>query len=426
MVAPRAGLALGGPHPVAATPVPVRPRRWAGRVALLGPAFVASVAYTDPGNFVTNIQAGAGFGYLLLWCVLGASLLAMPVQYLAAKVGLVTGMSLPELCRRELSRPVAIVLWAQAELVAMCTDIAEFVGAAIGLNLLFAVPLTVAAAITAVVAFLVLGLQRRGGRRFEAAIAAAVGLVTAGFAYQTVRTRPSAAQSLYGLVPHLAGDRSLVIAVGIVGATVMPHAVYLHSGLTRDRARGASPARRLRLLAAQRADVLLALGLAGGVNMAMLAVAARLFHRSQWGELSSLAQTHAGLAHLAGGGVALTFACALFASGASSSTVGTYAGQVIMDGFTGRSVPITLRRALTMAPAVALLAAGADPTAALLDSQIVLSFGIPFALVPLVWFSARRSVMGEHANSAALTAVAVGVAAVITALDAVLVVQQVL
>lgn len=425
-MAPRGDLVSEGPRPATAGARPTRTRRAGVRLGLLGPAFVASIAYTDPGNFVTNVQAGAGYGYLLLWCVLGAGLLAMPVQYLSARLGLVTGRSLPELCRRELRRPAALVLWAQAELVAMCTDVAEFVGAAIGLNLLFGVPLPVAAAMTAVVAMAVLGLQRRGGRRFEVAIVAAVGLITAGLVYETFRARPDPGRSVAGLVPHLAGKGSLVVAVAIVGATVMPHAVYLHSGLTRDRSRAAGPAERSRLLAAQRTDVTVALGAAAVVNMAMLAVAARLFHDSPWRGLTSLTEAHDAIGHLAGGGAALVFAVALFVSGASSSTVGTYAGQVIMEGFTGRSVPIVARRIATMAPAVVLLSVGVNPTTALLDSQIALSFGIPFALVPLIWLSARRSVMGPHRNSPGLTAAAVAATVVIVGLDAVLTVQQLL
>jgi len=393
-------------------------------LAMLGPAFVAAVAYVDPGNFATNLQGGAQFGYLLLWVVLAANLMAMVIQYLSAKLGIVTDRNLPELCRERFPRPVSWGLWVQAEIMAMSTDIAEFVGAALGLNLLFGVPLFAAGILTAVIAFAVLGLQTRGYRRFELAIAALLGIIFLGFLYETLRIGPSASGSLRGLVPAFAGRDSVLLAVGIIGATVMPHVIYLHSALTKGRMPCRDDAERSRVLRFERIDVLVALGLAGIVNMAMLAVAARLFHGSGHAQVSTLQQAHAGFGQQVGGLAALAFAVALFASGASSSSVGTYAGQVVMQGFTGLRISLVVRRAVTMAPAIVVLAIGFDPTRALVDSQVLLSFGIPFALIPLVLLTGDRAVMGAHVNRRLTSAVAAALAAVITLLNAYLIYRQ--
>jgi manganese transport protein len=387
-------------------------------LAMLGPAFVASVAYVDPGNFATNIQGGARYGYLLLWVVVAANLMAMLIQYLSAKLGVVTDRNLPELCRDHYPRPVAWGLWIQAEVMAMATDVAEFIGAAIGLNLLFHVPLLPAGVITGVIAFGLLELQRRGFRKFELAITALLGLVLLGFLYETLKIGPSASGAAQGLVPHFDGPGSVYLAVGIIGATVMPHVIYLHSALTKGRTVLHSDAERERVLRFVRTDVLIALGIAGLVNMAMLAVAARLFHgRPGWSHVDTIEEAYAGFSHLAGGMAALAFAVALFASGASSSSVGTYAGQIVMSGFVNLRISIFLRRALTMVPALVVLAVGSDPTRALVASQVVLSFGIPFALVPLLLLTRRRDVMGAHANGRATNVVAALVAALITALN---------
>jgi manganese transport protein len=395
-----------------------------GALAMLGPAFVASVAYVDPGNFATNIQGGAQYGYLLLWVVLAANLMAMVVQYLSAKLGIVTGRALPELVRDRLPRPAAWGMWVQGEVVAMATDVAEFIGAALGLNLLFGVPMLSAGLITGLITFAVLGLRVRGRRRFEVAIIALLGFVTAGFLYETLRLGPSVPGSLHGLVPGLDGAGSLYLAVGILGATVMPHVIYLHSALTKDRTPSRDERDTRRLLRFQRLDVLTALGLAGLVNMAMLAVAARAFHTPALAGLDTIGQAHAELGRLAGGGAALVFAVALLASGVSSSSVGTYAGEVIMAGFVRLRVPLLARRAVTMLPALAILAAGANPTRALVLSQVVLSFGIPFALVPLVILTSRRDVMGCHVNQRC-TVIAGGICvAVIIALNVLLLCQQ--
>jgi manganese transport protein len=393
-------------------------------LAMLGPAFVAAVAYVDPGNFATNIQGGSQFGYLLLWVVLLANLMAMLIQYLSAKLGIVTDHSLPELFRAQYPRPLAWGMWVQAEIMAMATDVAEFVGAALGLNLLFGVPLLEAGLMTGVIAFAILDLQRRGHRGFELAITALLGVILLGFLYEALHIGPSVHESLGGLVPHLAGRDSLYIAVGIVGATVMPHVIYLHSALTNGRTPVRNDRERSRVLRFERLDVIVALGLAGLVNMAMLAVAAKLFHGGGHVGVSTITQAHGELDRLVGGGAALAFSIALLASGASSSSVGTYAGQIVMRGFVGLNIPLLARRLITMAPAIAVLAVGLNPTSVLVLSQVVLSFGIPFALVPLVLLTSRKDVMGAHVNSRTTTLVAGFLAVSITALNVFLVGQQ--
>jgi len=395
-----------------------------GVLAMLGPAFVASVAYVDPGNFATNVQGGAQYGYLLLWVVLAANLMAMVVQYLSAKLGIVTGRALPELVRDRLPRPATWGMWVQGEVVAIATDVAEFIGAALGLNLLFGMPMLPAGLITGLITFTVLGLKARGRRRFELAIIALLGLVVAGFLYETLRLGPSVPGSLHGLVPGLDGAGSLYLAAAILGATVMPHVIYLHSALTKDRTPSRDDRDRRRMLRFQQLDVLVALGLAGLANMAMLAVAARAFHTPALAGLDTIGQAHAELGRLAGGGAALVFAVALLASGVSSSSVGTYAGEVIMAGFVRLRVPLLARRAITMIPALAILAAGANPSSALVLSQVVLSFGIPFALVPLVILTSRRDVMGCHVNQRRTTITGGMCVALIVALNVLLLCQQ--
>jgi manganese transport protein len=400
--------------------------RMRATLAMLGPAFVAAVAYVDPGNFATNVQAGAKYGYRLLWVVLVANLVAMLVQYLSAKLGVVTGHSLPELCRERFPRWMSWALWIQAEVMAMATDVAEFLGAAIALNLLFGVPLLVAGIITGALAFAILELQRRGYRRFELAITALLGLVFAGFLYETLQIGPSVHATLRGLLPSLDGAGSVYLAVGIVGATVMPHVIYLHSALTKSRMPVRDDAERRRVLSFERIDVMVALGLAGLINLAMLAAAAKLFHVPGLSGLTSIEGAHAELGRLVGGGAALAFAVALLASGASSSSVGTFAGQVVMAGFINVRIPVVVRRAVTMIPALVILALGVSTTGALVLSQVVLSFGIPFALVPLVLLTGRRDVMGTHVNGAVVSVVAYGVAAAITAMNLFLIYQQLL
>jgi manganese transport protein len=393
-----------------------------GRLALLGPAFVACIAYVDPGNFATNIAGGSKYGYLLLWVLLAANLMAMLIQNLSAKIGIATGRNLPELCREHFPRPVTWGLWVQAELIAMATDLAEFVGAAVALNLLFGVPLLPAGLITAVMAFAILGLQARGYRRFELAIMGFLGVILLGFLYDTLRIGFDAGAAAQGFVPHFAGSDSLLLATGILGATVMPHVIYLHSALTQDRVPTRDDAERRTLLRFNRIDVSIAMGLAGLINMSMLVIAASLFHGGHSG-VDSIEEAHRGFKTLVGPEAAVAFALALLASGFASSSVGTYAGQVVMQGFIARAVPLMLRRAITMTPALIVLALGLDPTHALVLSQVVLSFGIPFALVPLVLLTRRRDVMGPLVNRRRTTALAGFVAAIIIVLNLFLIVD---
>jgi manganese transport protein len=396
----------------------IRSRRGLGRVLpLLGPAFVAAIAYVDPGNFATNVAGGAQFGYILLWVVLAANLMGMLIQTLSAKVGLATGRNLPELCRDHLPRPASWGLWAQAEVIAMSTDLAEFIGAAIALNLLFGVPLFTAGLMTAVVAFAILALQSRGYRHFELAIGAMLAIILMGFLYDTLQVGAEWGAVAGGFVPHFDGGDSVLLACGILGATVMPHVIYLHSALTQERIPARDEHERRHLFRFLRIDVLIAMALAGVVNMLMLVIAASLFHGSSLADVDTIEGAHAGFEQLVGGGAALAFACALLASGMASSSVGTYAGQVIMQGFIARTIPLALRRLVTMAPALTVLAIGLDPTRALVISQVILSFGIPFALVPLIWLTRQRDVMGELVNHRATTIVASLVAAAIIALN---------
>jgi manganese transport protein len=413
-------MAAGTEAPWVASPTALQSLRSRGRargvVALLGPAFVAAVAYVDPGNFATNFSAGARFGYALAWAVVAANLMAMLVQYLSAKTGVATGRDLPELCRDELGRAASIGLWAQAELIAMATDLAEFIGAALGLNLLFHVPLFPAGLITAAVAFGILALEQRGYRPFELAIAGLLGIVFLGFAYDLAAVGPSPRGVASGFVPGLASDRLLLVS-GIIGATVMPHVVYLHSALTKSRVSCRDDGERQELLRFQRLDVIVALGAAGLINLAMLFVAASVLRPAGGASIDSIQAAHTGLGRLVGGGAALAFAAALLASGLSSSSVGTYAGQVVMQGFVRRRIPLFARRALTMLPALVVLALGLPATNSLVISQVVLSFGIPFALVPLVLLTRRADIMGPLVNRRRTTAAAAGIAAMITALN---------
>jgi manganese transport protein len=410
------GEAVVLPAPIAVAE-PRRRRGVRGALPYLGPAFVAAIAYVDPGNFATNVSGGAKFGYVLLWVILAANLMAMLIQNLSAKIGIATGRNLPELCRERFPRPVSWSLWIQAELIAMATDLAEFVGAAIALNLLFGVPLFHAGLMTAAVAFAVLALRTRGYRRFEVAITGLLGVILLGFLYNIFEVGADPGAIAGGLVPGFAGTESVLLATGILGATVMPHVIYLHSALTQDRIPTATDSERRELLRFQRFDVTIAMGLAGVVNMTMLVIAASLFHGTGAASVDTIAGAHAGFRSLVGGGAALAFALALLASGFASSSVGTLAGQVVMQGFINRMIPLTLRRAVTMAPALAVLAVGLDPTRALVISQVVLSFGIPFALVPLVLLTRSREVMGALVNRPVTTVAAVVVAALIISLN---------
>jgi manganese transport protein len=391
----------------------------------LGPAFVAAVAYIDPGNFATNIAGGAKFGYLLLWVVLAANLIAMVVQTQSAKLGIATGKNLAELCRDRFSRRTSIGLWLQAELVAMACDIAEVVGAALGLNLLFGIPLFPAGAIAGAGAFGILALQQKGFRRLEAGITVLVGVVVASFAFELLDAGPDGGEVAKHLfVPGFAGTESILLATGIIGATVMPHVIYLHSALTQRRVVGRNDDERRKILGFERVDVVIALSLAGAVNLSMMIVAAALFHGSGLTGVDSIDGAFNGFKALVSDRAATVFGIALLASGFASSSVGTMAGQVVMQGFIRRRIPIFLRRAITLAPALIVLGIGLDPTDALVGSQVVLSFGIPFALVPLLMLASSRKVMGELVNPRWLTGVAGVLATMIIGLN-VFLLQQV-
>lgn len=381
---------------------------------------MAAVAYIDPGNFATNITAGSRFGYLLIWVLVVSNLMAMLIQYLSAKAGIATGRSLPELCRDHFPRPVTRGLWVQAELVAIATDLAEVLGGAIALYLLFDLPLLTGGVITAVVAFGLLGLQSRGARPFEVAITGLLLVVLIGFLYNLVRGGVDAGAAATGLVPHFEGTETVLLATGMLGATVMPHVIYLHGALTQSRYARDTEEQRLGLLRSQRIDVVAAMSLAGLINLAMLVVAAQALSTLPQ-PVESIEAAHAGLAETLGPTAALLFALALLASGFAASGVGTYSGQVVMQGFLRRRIPLVVRRLVTLAPALVVIAAGVDPTRALVISQVVLSFGIPFALIPLVVLTARRGVMGALVNRRITTIAAAVVAAVICGLNVTLI-----
>jgi manganese transport protein len=381
----------------------------------LGPAFIAAVAYIDPGNFATNIAGGAKFGYLLLWVVLGANLMAMLVQTLSAKLGIATGKNLPEMCRDHFPRQLSIGLWVQAEAIAMATDLAEVLGAALGLHLLFGMPLFPAGLLAGAGAFAILGLQRRGFRRLEAAIAGMVGVIVVAFAFEVLLARPDPGEVVrHMVVPGFEGTESILLAAGILGATVMPHVVYLHSALTQNRIEGRNEQERVKIQRFERVDVIIAMTIAGLVNMAMLAIAAAVFFGLG---IESIEAAYSNFERELGFGAAALFGIALLASGFSSSSVGTMSGQVVMQGFINRRIPLFLRRAVTLAPALVILAIGVDPSRSLVISQVVLSFGIPFALVPLVVFTSRRDLMGSLANSRLTTGAACVIAGLIITLN---------
>ncbi|WP_426512489.1 Nramp family divalent metal transporter [Dactylosporangium sp. McL0621] len=387
---------------------------------LVGPAVVAAVAYVDPGNVATNLTAGATSGYLLVWVVVAASLVALLVQFQAAKLGVATGRSLPELCRERLPRWASLLLWGQAELVVLATDLAEFVGAAIGLRLLFGLPVAPAALVTAAVSMVLLELRRRGRRRFELLTAAALLLVGAGVIYDVVAVgHQSPAGLAGGLVPRLDGVQSALLAMGIVGATVMPHAIYLHSALAvRPEFRVADAIGRRApglVRRALRLDCGIALGGAAVVNVAMIALGAGLGALTAGGWTGDIIAAHGEIAARAGGAAALAFAVALLASGVSSSGIGTLAGDFVMQGFLGWQIPSRVRRLLTMLPAVAALLLGAPLTTLLVLSQIVLSLGVPVALFLLVHFCRDRALMGGLVNAAATTRVAASAGFVVAA-----------
>ena len=391
----------------------------------LGPAFIACVAYIDPGNFATNIAAGSKFGYTLVWVVVASSLMAMVIQTLSAKLGIATGHNLPEVCRERYSRRVSRGLWVQAELIAMATDLAEFLGAAVGFQLLFGFGLFPSAILTGIAAFAILELHRFGVRLLEAVIASIVGVIGVCYVAELIFSNPDLGQvGRHAIVPGFSGSsQALLLAVGIIGATVMPHVIYLHSALTQDRLVPETDQDARTLFHYTRIDVLIAMTVAGLINVAMLVMAASTFYGSGHRNVDSLEGAHRTLQPLLGGASSTLFALALVASGLSSSAVGTLSGQVVMQGFIRRQIPIVWRRLITMAPAFIAIALGLDPSRTLVASQVVLSFGIPFALVPLVNFTARREVMGLLVNKTVTTVVAVVIAVAIIALNTFLLVD---
>ncbi|MGP4053943.1 Nramp family divalent metal transporter [Mycobacterium sp. 4D054] len=391
------------------------------RWVLLGPAFVAAIAYVDPGNVAANVSAGAQFGFLLLWVIVAANLMACLVQYLSAKLGLVSGMSLPEAVGGRMGRPTRLAYWLQAELVAMATDLAEVVGGAIALYLLFDLPLLVGGVITGAVSLVLLLVKdQRGQRMFERVITGLLLVIAIGFLTSLFASPPPVDDTVAGLLPRFDGPESVLLAAAMLGATVMPHAVYLHSGLARDRHGHPEPGpTRRMLLRVTRWDVGIAMLVAGAVNLSMLLVAATNLQGVE--NTDSIEGAHAAVQTALGPTVALLFAIGLLASGLASSSVGAYAGAMIMQGLIRRSVPLITRRLITLLPALAVLAAGVDPSRALVLSQVVLSFGIPFALIPLVRLTADARLMGDDVNHRLTTTLGWIVAGLITLLNVVLI-----
>ena len=388
-----------------------------------GPAFVASVAYVDPGNFATNIQAGARYGYGLLWVVLLANMLAMLFQAMSAKLGIVTGRNLAELCRDHFPRPLVLAMWGVSEVAAMATDLAEFLGGAIGLSLLFGMPLLAGMAVTAAITYAILMLDRRGYRPLELVIGAMVGVIGAAYLIELFIAPPDwHAAALHTVMPELADGGAVTLAVGMVGATVMPHAIYLHSGLTQARGGLRNDASRRRLIGFSNIEVLVALSLAGLVNMAMVMMAAAAFHEGH-ADVAEIETAYHTLIPLFGGAAASVFLVSLISSGLSSSAVGTMAGQVIMQGFVGFRIPIWLRRAVTMLPAFVVVALGANATTSLVYSQVVLSLALPAPMIALVVLSAKPKLMGAFVNSRGLTLCASLATVAVLGLNALLLLQ---
>ncbi len=395
-------------------------RRFIRLLPFLGPAFIASIAYVDPGNFATNIQGGAKFGYLLVWVIVAANLMAMLVQSLSAKLGIATGKNLAQIIGVNLPLPVVIAFWIIAEVTAIATDLAEVLGAAVGFYLVFDIPLLPAGILTGAATFLILGLQSWGFRPLEAVITIFVGVIAACYVLETVLGKPDFGAVASSFVPpRFEGPESVLLAAGILGATVMPHVIYLHSALTQDRVIATDDSQRRRLFRFEVVDIVVAMGLAGFINVAMLLMAAVTFHGT--GVISPdddlILRSYETLTPLLGRGASTIFGISLIAAGLSSSTVGTMAGQVIMRGFLGWQIPIWVRRGITMAPALVIIALGIDTTRTLVISQVILSFGIPFALVPLIVFTSRRSLMGNLVNRRSTTIAAVGIALVIIGLN---------
>lgn len=389
----------------------------------LGPAFIAAIAYIDPGNFATNIAAGSKYGYLLLWVILISNLMALLIQSLSAKLGIATGKNLPEIAREEFPKPVSIGLWIQGELVIIATDLAEFIGAALGLYLLFRIPLLEASIIAAIGSFAILELQRRGYRALEAGITGMLFVVVIAFAVQTFVAKPDLASVAGGLfIPRFEGTDSVLLAAGILGATVMPHAIYLHSALTQKRVVGRTEKEKKLIFRFEFLDILIAMVVAGAINASMLIVAAALFFKNGlFVEDLDVAFQHFGT--LAGPVSAILFGVGLLVAGLSSSSVGTLSGDIIMQGFIQYRIPLYVRRLITIIPPIAIIASGVNPTSALVMSQVVLSFGIAFALIPLILFTSKKRIMGDLTNARWVTGISWVIATLVVALNLFLIVD---
>jgi len=365
----------------------------------MGPAFIASVAYVDPGNFATNIQSGAQFGYTLLWVIVMSNIMAMVIQTLSAKLGIATGKNLAEQCRLNFPKPVVLTMWVLMEFVAIATDLAEFLGAAIGFNLLFGMPLWMGGILTGITTLLILSLERYGFRMLEAVITSMVMVIAVCYIIETILDRPNWTQVIHGaVIPAFSGKESVLLATGILGATVMPHVIFLHSALTQGRIVVKDAISLRRLFHFEIIDVTIAMGIAGMVNAAMLIMAASTFYKHGLMGVSTIEEAHRTLEPLLGRASSSVFAISLLASGLSSSTVGTNAGQVIMQGFIHRNIPVWLRRMVTMVPSIIVILIGLDPTRTLVISQVILSFGLPFAIIPLIIFTSDRKLMGPLTN----------------------------
>lgn len=388
----------------------------------LGPAFIAAVAYIDPGNFATNITAGSEYGYLLLWVIVASNLMAVLIQSLSAKLGIATGKNLPEVARENFSKPTSILLWVQAELVIMATDLAEFIGAALGLYLLFNIPMIPAAIITAIGSFAILELQRRGVRAFEAGVSAMVVMVVLAFAVQLFIAEPTVGDVMSGLVPGFVGVDSLLLATGILGATVMPHAIYLHSSLTQHRVKAETPAMKKRVFRFEFIDIVIAMVVAGAINMAMLIIAAAVFH-TRGLHIEDLDVAYNSFHELLGPTAAISFGLGLLIAGLASSSVGTLAGDVVMQGFIQKKIRLYVRRTITMIPPLAIIIFGINATKALVWSQVILSFGIAFALIPLVLFTSNKRIMGELVNHKLTTMLGWAISALVVSLNLYLIYQ---
>ncbi|NIE65252.1 divalent metal cation transporter [Burkholderia sp. Ax-1719] len=393
------------------------------RLLFAGPAVIASIAYVDPGNFATNLQAGAEFGYSLLWVVLSANIIAMLFQALSAKLGIVTQKNLAQICREQLPRKLVYAMWAVSEIAAVATDLAEFLGGAIGLSLLLHLPLVEGMIITGIVTYAILLMEQQGYRPIELAIGAFVSIIALCYLLEMLVAPVSWGAAVHGmLVPHLGSSQALAVSAGILGATVMPHAIYLHSGLTQNRAPAKNNVDRRKLLSFSNKETVIALTLAGMVNMAMVVMASAAFHAGH-ADIAEVETAYRTLTPLLGAGAAAVFLVSLLASGISSSVVGTMAGQMIMQGFVGFPIPVWIRRLVTMLPAFAVIALGVNATDALVYSQVVLSFALPVPMIALIVFTSRRDIMGEFVNSRGTRLAALAGTTVVLILNTVLILQ---